>query len=47
MFDKDEKRFAMECFELILHVDGQEEKYVYRKGLQDSVRLLKVLGVLV
>ena len=47
MFAKDEKEFATECFELILYVDGQEEQYVYRKGLRDCVWLLKTLGVLV
>ena len=47
MFAKNEREFAIECFELILHVDGQEEQYVYRKGLQDCVWLLKTLGVLV
>jgi hypothetical protein len=46
MFAKNEKEFATECFELILHVDSQEEQYVYRKGLQDCVWLLKTLGVL-
>lgn len=42
----DEKEFAIECFELILEVDGQEELFVYRRGLQDSVKILKWLGVL-
>ena len=43
---KDEKDFAVECFELLLDVGGQEEHYVYRKGLLDCVRVLKHLGVL-
>jgi len=46
MFTKEEKDFAVECFELILEVDSKEEQYVYRKGLQDCVFILKNLGVL-
>lgn len=46
MFTKDEQKFALECFELILAVARQEEEYVYRKGFQDCVWLLKTLGVL-
>jgi len=46
MFTKEEQEFAIECFELILTVGGQEEQYVYRKGLRDCVWLLKTLGVL-
>jgi len=46
MFTKEEKDFAIECFELILEVDSKEEQYVYRKGLQDCVFILKNLGVL-
>jgi len=41
-----ERGFVTECFELILEVNGQEEIYVYRKGLTDSVKILKWLGVL-
>lgn len=46
MFSKEEKDFAVECFELILEVDSKEEQYVYRKGLRDCVTILKNLGVL-
>jgi len=46
MLSKAEKDFAVECFELILEVDAKEEQYVYRKGLQDGVSILKSLGVL-
>ena len=41
-----DRGFVTECFELILEVNGQEEIYVYRKGLTDSVKILKWLGVL-
>ena len=43
---KGEKDFAEECFELICDVNGQQEHYVYRKGLTDGVKILKQLGVL-
>ena len=43
---EDGKEFALECFDLLLDVGGQQEHYVYRKGLQDCVSLLKYLGVL-
>lgn len=46
MFNKEEKDFAVECFELILEVDAKEEQYVYRRELQDCVIILKNLGVL-
>ena len=46
MFTKDEQDFAIECFELLLDVSGQEEKHVYQRGLLDCVCLLKRLGVL-
>lgn len=46
MLSKSEKDFAIVCFELILEVDSKEEQYVYRKGLQDCVVILKNLGVL-
>jgi len=46
MLSKAEKEFALECFELILDVDSQEERYVYRKGLQDCVLILRNMGVL-
>lgn len=41
-----QRAFAQECFDLLLDVSGQEEEYVYRRGLQDGVRILKQLGVL-
>jgi predicted ATP-grasp superfamily ATP-dependent carboligase len=40
------REFAIECFALILEVAGQEEHYVYRKGLTDGITILKRLGVL-
>ena len=46
MLREEEKVFAVECFELIMDVDGQEESYVYRKAFKDCVMLLKRLGVL-
>lgn len=46
MFTKEEQDFTVECFELLLSVDGQQEQYVYRKGLKDCVFILKSLGVL-
>ena len=46
MLTKDEKDFIVTCFELILDVDGQQERYIYRKGLEDCVSILKELGVL-
>jgi hypothetical protein len=46
MLTADQKVFTMECFELILEVDGQKEHYVYRKALTDAVKILKWLGVL-
>jgi hypothetical protein len=42
----EERRFVTECFELLLETDGQQEHYVYRKGMKDCVFLLKELGVL-
>ena len=45
-FNKEEKDFAVECFELILEVGSKEEQYVYRKGLQDCAAILKNLRVL-
>ena len=45
-FTKDAKDFAAECFDLILDADGQEEEYVYCKGLLDCVKILKWLGLL-
>lgn len=46
MFTKDQQDFAVECFELILDVEGQQEHHVYRKGIFDCVNLLKWMGVL-
>jgi len=46
MLTKDQQDFAVECFELILSVEGQQDQYVNRKGLRDCVCLLKSLGVL-
>ena len=46
MLTKDEKDFALECFELISDMDRQEEDYVYRKGLLDCVKILKRLEIL-
>lgn len=46
MFLPEEKAFALECFELIMDLDGREESYVYRKGWKDCVSLLKWMGVL-
>ena len=46
MLTNDGKAFAFECFELLLEVNGQEEIHVYRRGLTDSVKILKWLGVL-
>lgn len=43
---EDARAFAFECFNLILKVGGQEEHYLYRKGLTDAIKLLKWLGVL-
>ena len=41
-----DRPFVTECFELILDKCGQQEFYVYRKGLTDCVNILKHLGVL-
>ena len=42
----DDRSFAGECFDILLSVHGQEESYVYRRGLHDCVSILKELGVL-
>ena len=47
MLTADEKDFAVECFDLLLDVSGQEEHYIYRKGLLDGIKILKWLEVLV
>jgi len=44
MFAASEREFATKCFELLLDVAGQEEQYVYRKGLLDGVKILRRLG---
>lgn len=46
MLRADEKEFAIECFELIMGVNGQEETYIYRKAFKDCVSVLKWMGVL-
>ena len=46
MLAEDEKEFAAECFELLSDAGDQQEHYIYRKGLQDCVSVLKHLGVL-
>ena len=46
MLTADGKEFAVECFELVLEVSGQEEHHVYRRGLLDGVKILKWLEVL-
>ena len=46
MLTKDEKDFVVTCFELILDVEGQKEYYIYRKGLEDCISILRELGVL-
>lgn len=46
MFTEDEREFAIECFELVLDVAGQEERFVYRQGLLDCITILKRLGVI-
>lgn len=46
MFTEDERDFAVECFELLLDVAGQEERFVYRQGLLDCITILKRLGVI-
>ena len=47
MFTQDEQAFAEECFEVLLDVEESKTQYAYHRGLLDSVRLLKWLGVLV
>ena len=46
MLMQDQQEFAVECFELIMEVNGQEETYVYRKAFKDCIHVLKALGVL-
>lgn len=46
MFTKEEQYFAMQCFDLLLDVSGQEQRYVYHQAMLDCVTILKSLGVL-
>lgn len=46
MFTEDEREFAIECFELLLDVTGQEERFIYRQGLLDCITILKRLDVI-
>ena len=46
MFTQEDKAFAEECFGLILDKEEAKTQYAYRRGLSDSVQLLKYLGVL-
>ena len=46
MLTKEDKEFAIECFELILEKQGVQEAYIYHKAFKDCVNLLKALGVL-
>lgn len=46
MFNKEDMDFAAECFKLILEAVSKGEQYVYRRGLQGCVFILKNLGVL-
>ena len=46
MFTQAEQAFAEECFNLILDTEEVQTQYAYRRGLTDSVQLLKWLGVL-
>lgn len=46
MFTEDERKFAIECFELLLEITGQEERFVYRQGLLDCITVLKKLGAI-
>ena len=46
MLNKEQQKFAEECFELIMDADGRQESYVYRKGFQDCVAVLKLFGIL-
>ena len=46
MLTQAEQAFAEECFNLILDAKEAQTQYAYRRGLTDSVQLLKWLGVL-
>lgn len=43
---RDERYFVEECFGLLLDAAGEEEQFVYRRGMHDCVTLLKELRVL-
>ena len=42
----DNKAFVFECFDSLMEIGGRQEYYVYQKGLRDSVRILRWIGVL-
>ncbi len=46
MLTEEQMDFVTDCFELLLQADEQEACYIYRKGICDSVAILKWLGVL-
>lgn len=43
---EDGREFASGCFDLLLDIQGQQERYVYFRGMRDCVRILRKLGVL-
>jgi len=46
MLMEEQHEFVMECFELLSGIDGRQERYIYKRGLQDGIWLLKNLGLL-
>lgn len=42
----DEREFAAECFALLREVHQEQERYLYYRGFQDCVSVLKQIGVL-
>ena len=46
MLTEDGQEFAVECFELLLEVAGQEERFVYKQGMLDAIEILKRIGVI-
>ena len=40
------QEFVTGCFELLSAANDFQENYIYRRGLLDCVKLLKLLGVL-
>ena len=46
MLTEEQMDFVTDCFDLLLQADAQEACYIYRKGICDSVAILKWLGVL-